>query len=713
MTIGVGKGKTEAMLVSANIVKTACANDVNGMPRKGVAAVPLGAAPAVDADPAPLDEDPDDNSLLGLEEEDDEWLPPDDPAAVDAPSSLGSTPPLRVGQSLAKGVLRGSGTGKPQLYVPRPLPPLPALPPLTISRGGVDVPIPWTSLYKYLGFMLRADLLDDHAYDRVEKKTKAAAERLFPHHRLIKAWPLGLKLQLYQSLVLSVTANVIPLLTSMRCASESKTVRLDQLRKKIARSILRLDASARHAYVVAEAGLGDVTGDVTQHRLRLGFSLTSHPFRTLQQQPIACRVYDISCAETRGFNKRECSLLLAPWATVTDRIGLPFLDIFENAGGDYPSQRWHAAPCASVIARLGVQQRWAGKLNQGIDWACQSFAVRPRASAKHQTAALLWSTRLSCTDAGVLPKLTPLSCHGPLGTSIVALSRIQSALTFIVSKARLGNLAMQQYPFVNATLTGPENRRGPQDRSRSESIAQRCRAAKTCLLCASGDDGPAYDLWHVLFECPTTSHLPEVNAVTQTCREFLPKLCSAVEAAVDFNARSMSDTRHAGVSHFDILDAVDEVRAACPSYDWDCVPGQWLTYMLLLALPFSKKVVRPDPRGPVWKRKPRRGQEGALQDAPDPAGVPEFTDAQFGLPGAVGQLFDRTILASDALRPLADAWCRHAKACLLRVGRIVRPLFATASAAAAAEQPSPPSPSAVDEDGHPTASSVSSLSDVD
>ena len=29
----------------------------------------------------------------------------------------------------------------------------------------VDVDIPWTSLYKYLGFMMRADLLDDHAYD--------------------------------------------------------------------------------------------------------------------------------------------------------------------------------------------------------------------------------------------------------------------------------------------------------------------------------------------------------------------------------------------------------------------------------------------------------------------------------------------------------------------------------------------------------------------
>jgi hypothetical protein len=121
-------------------------------------------------------------------------------------------------------------------------------------------------------------------------------------------------------------------------------VRLDQLRKRIARTILRLDSSARHAYVVAEAGLGDVTGDVTQHRVRLGESLRLHPFRRLPAPPIACRVYDISCAETRGYNVRECSLLLAPWATVTDRMVLPLYDAFEGADGQYPEHRWHAAP---------------------------------------------------------------------------------------------------------------------------------------------------------------------------------------------------------------------------------------------------------------------------------------------------------------------------------------------------------------------------------
>ena len=181
---------------------------------------------------------------------------------------------------------------------------------------------------------MRSDLLDDHAYERVEKKTKAVAERLCPHHRLVKAWPLGLKLQLLQTLVLSVTANVIPLLTSMRCASESKTTRLDKLRKTIARRTLRIHGSPRYAYVTAEAGLGDVMGDVTQHRLRLANSLDLHPLRDLPAPPIACHVHDISRAEAPHFNMRQHSLLLAPWAKVTERVSLRIIcnDVMTKAG---------------------------------------------------------------------------------------------------------------------------------------------------------------------------------------------------------------------------------------------------------------------------------------------------------------------------------------------------------------------------------------------
>ena len=69
MTIGVGKGKTEAMLVSANTVKAACANDVNGMPKTNA---PQAAAAADDCDPVPRDEDPDNDSLWGLDDDEDE-----------------------------------------------------------------------------------------------------------------------------------------------------------------------------------------------------------------------------------------------------------------------------------------------------------------------------------------------------------------------------------------------------------------------------------------------------------------------------------------------------------------------------------------------------------------------------------------------------------------------------------------------------------------
>jgi hypothetical protein len=57
-----------------------------------------------------------------------------------------------------------------------------------------------------------------------------------------------------------------------------------------------------------------------------------------------------------------------------------------------------------------------------------------------------------------------------------------------------------------------------------------------------------------------------------------------------------------------------------------------------------------------------------------PDAVPQLPDAQYSLPCAVGRLYDRTILSSDALRPLADSWCDLATANLLRAGAIVRPL---------------------------------------
>ena len=81
-----------------------------------------------------------------------------------------------------------------------------------------------------------------------------------------------------------------------------------------------------------------------------------------------------------------------------------------------------------------------------------------------------------------------------------------------------------------------------------------------------------------------------------------------------------------------------------------------------------------------------------------PAAVPELSDDQYSLPELVGAMFDRTILADDALRPVADVWCRHALNGLFRMGRVVRPLRDAAEKVRAVARVAAAAASALEED---------------
>jgi hypothetical protein len=148
---------------------------------------------------------------------------------------------------------------------------------------------------------------------------------------------------------------------------------------------------------------------------------------------------------------------------------------------------------------------------------------------------------------------------------------------------------------------------------------------KTCHLCDIGDDGPGLDLWHALFECDVTRDHPTFVTVRGRCQELLPQLCDEIEEAVAANADSMNDSRNAGVDHVAITDAATAVRAAAPAYHWDCLPGQWLMYMLLLAMPYPAHVVHPDAGAPVWLCKPKRRWKGAARER-DLTGMPQPGD---------------------------------------------------------------------------------------
>ena len=54
------------------------------------------------------------------------------------------------------------------------------------------------------------------------------------------------------------------------------------------------------------------------------------------------------------------------------------------------------------------------------------------------------------------------------------------------------------------------------------------------------------------------------------------------------------------------IEMAADVRSATIGYQWDCEPGRWLIYTLLLALPFPAVAVRPDAQSPVWLRRIRQ-----------------------------------------------------------------------------------------------------------
>jgi hypothetical protein len=107
---------------------------------------------------------------------------------------------------------------------------------------------------------------------------------------------------------------------------------------------------------------------------------------------------------------------------------------------------------------------------------------------------------------------------------------------------------------------------------------------------------------------------------------------------------------------------------------------------------------------PHWKRlmkgfRPERDLTGM------PLEVPALPEEQYRLPLLVGHIFDCTILAGNALRPIVDRWCRHAMNGLLRAGRVVYPLREAAEKARAAARAAA---ALLEGDGRSTSSSMSS-----
>jgi hypothetical protein len=70
------------------------------------------------------------------------------------------------------------------------------------------------------------------------------------------------------------------------------------------------------------------------------------------------------------------------------------------------------------------------------------------------------------------------------------------------------------YPFVKPGVAIEANRLNGFESEDPGAVRFR---GKTCHLCTDSRDGPAYDLWHVLFECTATCQRADMIAVRTSC----------------------------------------------------------------------------------------------------------------------------------------------------------------------------------------------------
>jgi hypothetical protein len=362
------------------------------------------------------------------------------------------------------------------------------------------------------------------------------------------------------------------------------------------------------------------------------------------------------------------------------------------AGWPTPSKAWEVS---AYVARLA----WRDEMLKKVNIATHSFTDRPESNSLRHSVELQFAWRQTGLEAGGIARRSPLSARGPGGSgSLVSLATVMPRFTRLLTRARRGNQTVKGFPFVSwGEQNASRAARGKAANSKQFAVAY---TSKRCLLCKpeTGPDSP-FDMYHILFECTQTRDLPAVAAVKSRAVAMLPKLCTMIESAKRFNMASMNNVTEAG--HPDLIPAAAvAVRNSAAMYNWNCMPGTWLTYMLIIGLPFSAAVVRPParrytnpaPSAPLMSARQRAAAKAAPGAELTPTGrlkrrklpavvdtnpielIPPLPAEQFSLPEAFGRLMDVTLLPNNALRRTANSWSRWSYKQVFKLGSAVRPL---------------------------------------
>jgi hypothetical protein len=247
----------------------------------------------------------------------------DDLAALcDAPALVQRTLDLVAAWCTAWGMKVGIGQGKTEAMAFEPAPLTPSsgsgggggdahggaaqrLPPLSCAGA----PVLWSGVYRYLGCMVRDDLLDGEMTAKLLQRLRFGFHRFFTRNRLVRALPVATQLQVYRS----TTVVAIEYLRCLLCLSARDNTALDAETRRAARAITGHPTGTSNVLVAAVTGLLPAEAACLRERERLWQHFHLTPFRN----DVAVRLFEALQREPRS--RASTTGRLANWAHVVER----------------------------------------------------------------------------------------------------------------------------------------------------------------------------------------------------------------------------------------------------------------------------------------------------------------------------------------------------------------------------------------------------------
>jgi hypothetical protein len=459
----------------------------------------------------------------------------------------------------AWGLRLGVGNGKTEaMAFGRPAPAQP------LYGGGYTVP--WTALYRYLGYMLRGDLSEDHIVGALRRALSFAAMRFFYANRMVAGLSSATQLQLLKSCVIGQVLYLrsVVYLTPAQCAALDKVV-LD-----VARRATQAYGQAPSVEIWTRSRLLSFDAICSRERTRLYHQLRTTPYA----DDIAPRLFHELAAERRT---RESASAAGNWVHHVERLRRSA----GRLGPVYLAPRgYFDIPRVSAVygRSLGFARfRRAARATAARLAIAADGPALTTVPGTHPLAHVGYLHRYYDTLPSALGERqysTPLSVQGPgaLG-SIIALTTLPPSRSSYLAKARFGRRGLYAPPFYVAP------RRSREGWQRFHREANR---VQPCTLCRRGVE----TMWHLVFEC-------RHRRVAAARR----RLATAAPTAVRRLTRALAAAISAGAVNVAPLVATVEhaLLATLESFAWDSAEGRAVTYNLLMASTWS-----PDHTPPHW-----------------------------------------------------------------------------------------------------------------